>query len=107
MIVLGATATAKELAKALGKPVLYIYFGLDFEMEEIIKAAPYLSLREHGQAIIEGSAVIVCETAQERDLLYYQTVGEDGPTKLNSYNGPCKIFALTISEKGEFLHENT
>jgi len=38
---------------------------------------------------------------------YYRTVGDDGPTKLNDYNGPCRIYALTCDPFGQLLNENT
>ena len=35
------------------------------------------------------------------------TVGDDGPTKDNSYTGMARVYAVTISNKGELLTENT
>jgi hypothetical protein len=111
------TQAASELAKALKKPVLYINFeGLD-DWDELFKAAPYLreafANREQKnrdnpmQCVADGTAIIVCDTDKERDNLYEQTVGDDGPTKFNSYRGPVHVYALTIGRDGQFLNENT
>jgi hypothetical protein len=104
---------AQLLAKSLGKPIVLIHFGAAWEpvipnyFEEVLKAAPYLKLGDDCQIISDGSAVIICEDEEECRKVFDQTVGDDGPTDLNPYNGPVKVYALTINAKGEFENENT
>lgn len=124
--------TACELAKALGKPVLYISFSITevvisgdaypmtaesvdaFEEKygndpygEICKAAPYLDYQEDMQIFGDEEAFIVCDDYKELRRLYWQTVGDDGPTESNPYDGPARVYALTINSQGEPENENT
>lgn len=102
---------ACELAKALHKPVLYLAFNPENPAfpAEWDKAAPYLTYddNETMQAVFDGHAIVVCETDKERDKLYDMTVGDDGPTKTNSYDGSVRVYALTIDRNGQTLNENT
>lgn len=108
---------ARELCRALHKPGMYFSTYVPdtiADWAELIEAAPYLrderpQTAENNcmQCIVEEAGVILCDTDEERDALYNQTVGDDGPTEANPYNGPCRVYALTISADGEFLNENT
>lgn len=102
---------ARALAKALHKPVLYLGFNPDNPAfpAEWDKAAPYLKFddNETMQGVFDGSLILVCETDKERDHLYNQTVGDDGPTTLNPYHGSVRVYALTIDRTGQTLNENT
>lgn len=104
---LSQVKAACHLAGALQKWVLYISFDPGYMPEEILKAAPYLNSDEHLQILMDGVAIIICESAEECNLLYQQTVGDDGPTKTNTYNGPCHVYALTIDSDGQARNENT
>lgn len=75
--------------------------------EEICKAAPYLSIESDLQILMEGNAIFLCDTEEEMLDLFYQTVGDDGPTSKNSYSGEYKVYALTCSPTGQLLTENT
>ena len=111
------TQAASELARLHKKPVLYISFSWEKSWEELFKAAPYLErgfrdIQQHddnnpAQCLMEGQAIIVCDTDEERDNLFSLTVGDDGPTQANPYAGPARVYALTISADGESLNENT
>ncbi len=111
MKVFSHVAAAKELARVLRKPVLYLGFdpGNPAFPAEWDKAAPYLKFddNETMQAVFDGQAIIVCDTDKERDQLYHMTVGDDGPTKTNSYDGSVRVYALTIDRTGQALNENT
>ena len=96
-----------ELCRLNGKWGLYISFLDDDDLDEVIKAAPYLDYFEHGQILLEGSAIILCDTEEEMMNLYHQTVGDDGPTELNPYEGPVTVYALTCNPEGTLLTENT
>jgi hypothetical protein len=113
MRVLDSTAAASELAKALNKPVLYLSMvGANFNFEDFDKdgrflPAPFLTTMTHGQVLADEHTFIVCDSEEEMEDLFWQTVGDDGPTPTNSYNGPCRVYALTINAKGEMRNENT
>ncbi len=110
MRLLDAHSAVYLLAKTLKKPVLYLSFPDNFEdVAEIYKAVPFLDPADHetSQAIADGEAIIICSTEDERDDLFAQVVGDEGPTKLNPYSGPCRVYALTISSNGELCNENT
>ena len=71
--------------------------------EEVQKAAPYLDLVD----IINGYGYILFDTESEMCYFYSQTVGDEGPTKINNYNGPAKVYTMTCGPDGKLLTENT
>jgi hypothetical protein len=75
------------------------------DYQEVLKATPYLTF-EDSQVLLDGCAVIVFDTIEEMELIYNRTVGDDGPTQLNPYKGPARVYALTCVN-GEFQEENT
>lgn len=81
------------------------YFG------EVFKAAPYLeeiNKESSGmQAISDGLIFLFFDSEEEMKKYYYLTVGDDGPTETNHYNGPARIYALTCNPLGQFKNENT
>lgn len=100
----------QALAKALKKPVLFLAFPTDVDNFMHVKnAAPYLDMddNETSQAVLDGHAFIVCENEEELNRLYDLTIGDDGPTKANAYDGPIRIYALTIDKNGVLRNENT
>lgn len=108
MKVLDSLRFAQVAAKALGKPVMYISIYSEGQaLEEVVKAAPYLNFQDHGQVICDGYGFIVFKSLKEMNKAFWQTVGDDGPTKTNPYNGPVRVYALTISAQGRLLNENT
>lgn len=79
------------------------------DLEEVLKAAPYLERRMSGdvvQVLADGYGVLVYDSVEEMEVDYWETVGDDGPTKTNPYLGPAKVYALTCVN-GELLNENT
>lgn len=102
---------ACAFAKARKKPVLFLAFHPDHPefINDWAKAVPYLSIddNETMQALFDGYAIIECDSDKERDKLYELTVGDDGPTMFNKYNGPVRVYALTIDRTGQTLNENT
>lgn len=110
MRTLDSHSLAQAFARKAHKPVLVLGFPSDIlNFDEIKKAAPYLNQSDHNtmQGILDGQLFIVCNSYKEMETLYDLTVGDDGPTAVNKYNGKCRIYALTISSTGEFLNENT
>ena len=77
MKVLSGIELAQTVAKTLKKPVLFLGLtqadGVDYA--EILKAAPYLTF-EDSQVLMDGEAVIVCDSVKEQETLYWQTVGD-------------------------------
>jgi hypothetical protein len=109
---LNAVEAAQELAKTLKKPILYISFD-PFSLEgddpftEQSKSAPYLDPLEDIHLMMYNEAIIICNDDEELKELFWQTVGDDGPTETNPYDGPARTYALTINSRGEMLNENT
>jgi len=102
---------AQAFAKVMGKPVIYFNLG-EQDFEEVVKAAPYLANWQDdndnmAQIMFDGSGFILCEDEAEMKEYYYQTVGDDGTTKYNPYNGPARVYALAIEADGEIGTENT
>lgn len=81
--------------------------------KEILKAAPYLqelskrSIGDFVTILLEGEATFFFDTLEEVQEMFHLTVGDDGPTKTNPYDGPCTVFALTCDNKGNLMSENT
>ena len=51
--------------------------------------------------------IIICDDEAEMYRLFNMTVGDDGPTATNLYEGPANVFACTCNAAGEILGENT
>ena len=76
--------------------------------EEIYKAAPYLKEMEAMQNCMNGYGYILFESEEECRNIYLQTVGDDGPTKLNNYaSDKVRVYALTCNPDGILMSENT
>lgn len=105
--------TLQQLCKGSGKWGLLLNIWIKEECDnpytEAIKAAPYLADDIDGVGfIVNGGGYLLCDSKEEAYKLFYQTVGDDGPTKYNSYNGSmCKIYACLCDDKGQILTENT
>ncbi len=107
MKVYNQITVACALAKALHKPILFLSFG-DGPWKKKLKVAPYLNSCNFdvSQALMGGYAFITCDSTKELNRLFDLTVGDDGPTKLNKYEGSVRIYALTIDCKGCPQNEN-
>ena len=109
--ILTVTELMQLVAKTLKKPCIFLSFQFMDEnagLDDMMKAAPYLNWDKHGQHIMDGAAVIVCEDYDEQQRLYWMTVGDDGPTKTNPYDGKkARVYALTCNAKGQLENENT
>jgi hypothetical protein len=75
--------------------------------KELFKAAPYLTLKDHAQMICEERAYMLFDTEEELMAYYSSTIGESGPTDLNDYDGPARVYAITCNPQGQAEHENT
>lgn len=82
------------------------YCSVD-EPKEIIKAAPFLRLHEASQLALRETIFFPFNMECAARHAYDTVVGDDGPTKLNKYDGPCKILATLWNSRGEVVNENT
>ena len=57
--------------------------------------------------LIEGRAFFLFDTESECYEAFDDIVGDDGPTKRNSYDGEFRVYALVFSNEGEIWSENT
>lgn len=85
------------------------YNDLGAWVKERQKAAPYLTADMLLDQDVPdyGYMYIFFKTKKEMEKHFWLTVGDDGPTGLNHYNGPVKIYALTCDPRGQTLNENT
>lgn len=97
----------KLACRATDKWGVYIEIRPFDDLDEVLKAAPYLSVSDDAQIIADGCGVILCDSKEEAERIFYQTVGDDGPTETNPYNGPARVYAMTCSDGGMLLNENT
>ena len=112
MIFVGLHRMAQAACQQAGKHGLWLSFPARYVcgLSDYFLAAPWLEGRQDSsllQGFGDGHVLVLFDTAAERDAAYRNTVGDDGPTATNSYSGPCRIYALTISPAGELLNENT
>jgi len=98
-----------EISKGFSQ-TMYVYiiycWRLCFGISSI-RAAPYLSLKEHGQLITEGEGILIFEDNAEMEHYYKMTIGDDGPTESNPYDGIYRVYALCCDAEGKFIGENT
>lgn len=97
-------------------------FDLDSDYvfsEEITRAVKFLKIYPMGsweeqykpnsafQVMLSEGGLFLFDTQKEMEEHYDMVVGDNGPTKSNPYDGPLRVYALTISNEGECLTENT
>jgi len=112
----------QTLCRLSKKPGMYINFdgalGLAEEtgknsVHELWKAAPYLKemytndSSNVSQILSEGIAYFLFDSYKEMEKTFQLTVGDEGPTKLNKYKGPCRVYAITCNAKGVLQESNT
>jgi hypothetical protein len=81
--------------------------NIEHDIVESIKAVPYLHIEKDMQIIVDGFGILLFSTEEECRKYYNQTVGDDGPTKTNPYNGPGNWYDLTCDPNGNLVNENT
>jgi hypothetical protein len=90
---------------------MYIGIGdwedTDHFLDELVKAAPYLNVDEYFQLISDEMCYLLFDTEEEMEKTFEMTVGDEGPTSLNKYDGQVRVYAITCSDQGELLETNT
>lgn len=83
-----------------------MYYGGSFNdqpLQEVKKAAPWMTPSQY----VDGTGWLLFNSELEMLAVYHLTVGDDGPTPLNPYNGPAKVYAATCGPDGKLRSENT
>src|SRR5687767_8195572 len=110
MKLLHHTSTLETLCRATQKWGIYFnIFIPDWRVgngfTEVMKAAPWLDINNdkdnHMQALADSSGYLLFDTEKEMELIYNNTVGDDGPTKTNKYNGLARVYLLTCGPDGQ------
>lgn len=110
MKIMNGISVFQMACKLSGKWGMYVCFeghetmSPDFR-KNLIEAAPYL--KDQHKIISDERGFLFFDSEEEMNISFNQTVGDDGPTKFNDYNGPVRVYALTCSSSGELLSENT
>lgn len=73
--------------------------------EELRKAAPWLP--DYDSLWYYGTCIVLFDTEEELLYAYNRTVGDDGPTAENTYDGPARVYARTCDPHGNLITENT
>lgn len=98
-------------AKGLGKWCLHLSFhATSLNEAEVVKAAPCLNELgpfDRTSFILLGGGTLVFSAEAKAREAYSSTVGEDGPTKTNSYDGPTKVYACLCGPDGKIRTENS
>lgn len=107
MMVLTMLDIIENYAKNNKKWCLYLSTNDTTELKELNKAVPFLSNEDCINLYFNQKMVIFFDNEQEMEDTFDLVIGDDGPTATNSYKGKARVYALTISNKGELLDENT
>jgi hypothetical protein len=116
--VLTSSDAEKELARALGKWVV-VASGFDLPTEVYgspprVSCAPYLS--PISPTVLDGRAIVICETEAEGWEIYDLTHGDDGITVRGKdartrIGAPLdvrdRVYCCIINPQGEVVTENT
>jgi hypothetical protein len=114
MKIMENSEVVQAVARFYNKPVLYLYYysneSISFEefLNAIVPQFLESDINVDVASLFYGKPLyILCDDEEELNTLFYYFVGDDGPTKSNSYKGRVSIFAMTCSAAGEMQNENT
>lgn len=117
MLKLNRVEILQHLCIATNKWGLYLLNNTAYNMKdanseqiavESFKAAPYLDINEHPYfGYTDETCYLLFDTEEECYEKYNLTVGDEGPTSTNSYEGPGNVYAMMVSNLGEGMNENT
>ena len=103
------SSALQTIAKTSGKWCMFVSLPSDMHLKETLKAIPFIKNECENwlQIIADGQAILEFDSEQECRNHFKQIVGDDGPTELNSYNGPARVYAMTCDPNGLLKGENT
>ena len=113
------TDAAKQLAKAKGKPCVYLHFdwpngrrAAGRFMDDVFKACPILGRNWRSashtvsQGVIDDHLLVFFPNMAAAWDGFDSVVG-DSPNSKNPYKGQVKVYALLINGRGQAISENT
>lgn len=87
-----------------------VSFSGEPDLENLQDAAPWtkhLPPEDLLTLLLDQHAIITFESQEVMQIAYDSTVGDEGPTATNPYEGPLRVYALTCDPLGKLLTENT
>jgi hypothetical protein len=105
MKILSCRELLKYVCSQTGKYGLYISFDPDEDIFEIMKAAPYIKL-DAFEIRLNGEGTFLFDSKEEMMNCFNQTVGDDGPTEFNPYDGPARVYACTYHPNGDGMENS-
>lgn len=96
----------EEMCKRFKLWALYISWLDDANIHNILEAAPYLTMDDDYQMLSDCTGVVLCESEKEVWKIFDQTVGDEGATEANQYDGPGNVYACIMGPEGA-IHTNT
>jgi len=72
-----------------------------------VRPAPYLTADDILAGQFDDLMWGFFDSEEDLDACYGATVGPDGPTDSNPYDGPASVYAVTCGPDGELRNENT
>jgi hypothetical protein len=100
-------AVTEKLAASTGKHVLYLSHALRQRSDErdLAKAAPLVG-EDDLIELFDNCIWLEFGTYEAAREVFDCIVGDDGPTKTNPYDGPCRVYAYLAGPEGG-ITENT
>jgi len=104
---LGDNGIVEMLAKAKQTNVLLLSTSDKIDLYTG-KSSPvsYLNIEQRAQLLLDGHLFLLIPDVDYAMKLLRQTVGDDGPTELNPYDGPHKVYGFLAGPEGG-ISENT
>jgi hypothetical protein len=100
------TAVAERIACAENAWTLHLSTGDDLDLVDSNSPVPFLHRDERLQLRLGGWLLLLLDTEAAARHLFDQVVGDDGPTQINSYTGPHRVYAYLAGPDGG-ITENT
>lgn len=77
-------------------------------LEELKRACPLLPTGDAWKLLeLDRGIYLFYDSVEKMESAYDYVVGDDGPTKVNSYDGPVRILAVTCNSDGNLQNENS
>jgi len=102
---------AEFSARSTGRWVVMASHTFDkADRSELHLAAPWvtaLDIHDRVEFEITGEIVLLFDSEEDARMAFDVTVGDDGPTVSNPYNGETRVYACLISPSSGAVTENT